>query len=44
MHELGTLRQIVKTVVRIVEENSIQRVKHSALDAVSAGPDVSLMP
>lgn len=32
MHELGVLRQIVKTVVRVIEENRIQQVKHIALE------------
>ena len=32
MHELGVLRQIVKTVDRITEENHIKRVKHISLE------------
>ena len=32
MHELGVLRQIVKTVERVPEENRIQRVKHISLE------------
>jgi len=32
MHELGVLRQIVKTVNRITEENQISLVKHISLE------------
>lgn len=32
MHELGVLRQIVKTVTRITEENRIAKVSHIALE------------
>ena len=32
MHELGVLRQIVKTVSRITEQNRIRQVKHITLD------------
>ena len=32
MHELGVLRQIVKTVDRVTEQNRIRRVKHIALE------------
>lgn len=32
MHELGVLRQIVKTVDRITEQHSIRQVKHIALE------------
>ena len=36
MHELGVLRQIVKTVSRITEQNKIERVKHIALEVGEA--------
>ena len=32
MHELGVLRQIVKTVGRVMEQNQIRRVKHIELE------------
>lgn len=32
MHELGVLRQIVKTVSRVTEQNAIRHVKHIALE------------
>ena len=32
MHELGVLRQIVKTVGRITEQNHIEQVKHITLE------------
>ncbi len=32
MHELGTLRQIVKIVSRVAEENRVRRVKHIVLE------------
>lgn len=32
MHELGVLRQIVKTVERIAGENRIRQVRHIALE------------
>ena len=32
MHELGVLRQIVKTVSRITQQNKIEQVKHIALE------------
>ena len=32
MHELGVLRQIVKTVSRVAEENRIPAVRHIALE------------
>jgi len=36
MHELGVLRQIVKIVNRVTEQNRIQRVKHIALEVGEA--------
>lgn len=32
MHELGVLRQIIKTVDRITKENKIAKVKHITLE------------
>ncbi|MBQ4577632.1 MAG: hydrogenase maturation nickel metallochaperone HypA [Clostridia bacterium] len=32
MHELGVLRQIVKTVSRVAEENRIPNIRHIALE------------
>ena len=32
MHELGVLRQVVKTVNRIAEQNNIGRIKHLTLE------------
>ena len=32
MHELGVLRQAVKTVSRIAEQHQIQRIKHITLE------------
>lgn len=32
MHELGVLRQIVKTVGRVMEQNQIRRVKYIELE------------
>ena len=32
MHELGVLRQIVKTVSRIAEQNHIRHIKHITLE------------
>ena len=32
MHELGVLRQIVKTVNRVAEQNRIRQLKHIALE------------
>lgn len=32
MHELGVLRQIVKTVSRVAEQNRIGQVKHITLE------------
>ena len=36
MHELGVLRQIVKTVNQITEQNQIRQVKHIALEVGDA--------
>ena len=36
MHELGVLRQIVKIVNRVTEQNRIQQVKHIALEVGEA--------
>ena len=32
MHELGVLRQVVKTVSRVAEQNNIRSIKHIALE------------
>ena len=36
MHELGTLRQIVKTVNRIAAEHKIREIRHIALEVGEA--------
>ena len=41
MHELGILRQIVRTVVQIAEKNSIENVKHITLEV---GLDSGIVP
>jgi len=36
MHELGALRQIVKTVNRVAQENKIRQIRHIALEVGDA--------
>lgn len=36
MHELGILRNIIKTVNRVIIENNIKKVKHIALEVGKA--------
>lgn len=36
MHELGTLRQIVKIVTKIADEKGIKRIKHITLEVGKA--------
>lgn len=41
MHELGVLRNAVKTVVGVAEKNNIKRIKHITLEI---GSDSSFVP
>ncbi len=41
MHELGVLRQIVKTIIRIADESNIRKLKYIALEV---GDDSGFVP
>lgn len=41
MHELGVLKQVVRTVVRIAEENKIKKIKFVTIEV---GKDSTFVP